>query len=85
MADVSAAFSERKVNIEKANIRTLSGGEAVWDLVVDVGTAEELDQIIRVVSAIPDVLAVSRPGPSANPRSAPRRPARTARRGVPSK
>lgn len=62
MADVSAAFSERKINIEKANIRTLPGGGAIWEMVVDVTDTEELDYIIRVVSAIPDVLSVTRPG-----------------------
>jgi GTP pyrophosphokinase len=63
MADVSAAFSERKVNIEKATIRTLPDGHAVWDIVVDVSDAAELEQMIRVVSSIPDVIAVTRPGP----------------------
>ena len=62
MAEVSAAFSERKINIEKANIRTLPGGGAIWEMVVDVTDTDELDYIIRVVSAIPDVLSVTRPG-----------------------
>jgi (p)ppGpp synthase/HD superfamily hydrolase len=62
MAEVSAAFSERKINIEKANIRTLPGGGAIWEMVVDVIDTDELDYIIRVVSAIPDVLSVTRPG-----------------------
>jgi GTP diphosphokinase / guanosine-3',5'-bis(diphosphate) 3'-diphosphatase len=64
MADVSAAFSERKINIEKASIRTRPDKSAVWDLVVDVADVGELDQVIRVVRAIPDVLSVARPGPS---------------------
>jgi len=63
MADVTSVFSERKINIERANVRTRPGESAVWDLVVDVGHSEELDTIIRVVRAIPDVLEVSRPGP----------------------
>jgi len=62
MAEVSAAFSERKINIEKANIRTLPGGGAIWEMVVDVIDTDELDYIIRVLSAIPDVLSVTRPG-----------------------
>jgi GTP pyrophosphokinase len=65
MAEVAAAFSERKINIEKANIRTLPAGGAVWEMVVDVADTEELDYIIRVVSAIPDVLSVTRPGAEA--------------------
>lgn len=64
MADVSAAFSERKINIEKASIRTRPGDSAVWDIVVDVSDVDELDTVIRVVSAIPDVLSVVRPGPA---------------------
>jgi GTP pyrophosphokinase len=67
MADVSAAFSERKINIEKANIRTLPGGGAIWEMVVDVADTEELDYIVRVVSAIPDVLSVTRPGADSKP------------------
>jgi GTP diphosphokinase / guanosine-3',5'-bis(diphosphate) 3'-diphosphatase len=65
MADVSSAFSERKINIEQANIRTRADKSAVWDLVVDVADVEELEHVIRVVRAIPDVLDVSRPGPAA--------------------
>jgi len=68
MADVSAAFSERKVNIEKASIRTLPNKSAVWDIVVDVTDVEELEHVIRVVSTIPDVLAVRRPGPESGSR-----------------
>lgn len=60
MADVSAAFSERKINIEHANIRTLASGDAVWEMVVDVKDTQELDYIVRVLSSIPDVLAVTR-------------------------
>jgi len=63
MADVSAAFSERKINIEQANIRTLASGDAVWEMVVDVRDTQELDYIVRVVSSIPDVLAVTRGAP----------------------
>ena len=63
MADVSQAFSERKVNIEKATIRTMPSKNAVWDMVVDVRDADELEHMIRVVESIPDVLAVTRPGP----------------------
>jgi GTP pyrophosphokinase len=68
MAEVTGVFSERKVNIEKANIRALPGGSAVWDLVVDVANAEELEQVMRVVRAIPDVLDVTRPGLEARAR-----------------
>jgi GTP pyrophosphokinase len=64
MADVSAVFSERRINIERANIVTRPAASAVWDLVVDVGSASELDQVVRTVTAIPDVLAVTRPGPN---------------------
>ena len=64
MADISAAFSERKVNIERASIRTRPGSSAVWDLVVDVAGIEELEQIMRVVQAVPDVLSVTRPSPT---------------------
>lgn len=67
MADVAAAFSERKINIEKANIRTLPGGGAIWEMVVDVADTDELDYIVRVVSAIPDVLSVTRPGADSKP------------------
>ena len=64
-ADVTAAFSERKINIEQAKIRTMPGGSAVWELLVDVADVDELEQIVRVVSSIPDVLSVTRPGPRA--------------------
>ncbi|MGV3719451.1 MAG: RelA/SpoT family protein, partial [Actinomycetota bacterium] len=67
LAEVSAAFSERKINIEKANIRTQPGGGAIWEMVVDVADTEELDYLIRVVSAIPDVLSVTRPGADGKP------------------
>ncbi len=67
MADVSNAFRERNVNIEQANIRTRPDKSAVWDIVVDVTTAEELDQMIRVVRSIPDVLGVTRPGTNPSP------------------
>ena len=60
MGDVMGIFSERKVNVEKANIRTRPGDSAVWDQVVDVNTIEELDDVVRIVSAIPDVLSVTR-------------------------
>jgi (p)ppGpp synthase/HD superfamily hydrolase len=60
MADVSAKFSERKINIEKANIRTLATGGAVWEMIVDVSDTQELEYIVRVVSSIPDVLSVTR-------------------------
>jgi GTP diphosphokinase / guanosine-3',5'-bis(diphosphate) 3'-diphosphatase len=85
MADVSAAFSERHINIEKASIRTLPDKSAVWDLIVDVANSDELDQIIRVVRAIPDVLDVTRPGPDPNtvrtPKKRTRRPARQPSKG----
>ena len=73
MAEVSSAFSERKINIEQATIRTLPSGDAVWDVVVDVANVDELETILRVVAAIPDVLNVTRP--SDVPRVAQRRPA----------
>jgi GTP diphosphokinase / guanosine-3',5'-bis(diphosphate) 3'-diphosphatase len=72
MTEVSAAFSERKVNIEKASIRTRPGDSAVWDLVVDVGSVEELEHLIRVIRSIPDVVAVTRPGPPVRPTGRPR-------------
>jgi hypothetical protein len=36
---------------------------------VDVTNSEELEYIVRVVSAIPDVLAVTRPGPTLAPKA----------------
>lgn len=70
-ATVFAAFGERKINIKKANIRPRPGDTTLWDLVVDVANKDELNHVIRVIGAIPDVLAVSRPGPegSAKPRT----------------
>ncbi len=65
MADVSTAFRERNINIEQANIRTRPDKSAVWEIVVDVLNVDELEQVIRVVRAIPDVIDVIRPTPGA--------------------
>ncbi|MFN3650862.1 MAG: RelA/SpoT family protein [Armatimonadota bacterium] len=69
MAEVSSAFSERKVNIESASIRTRPGKSAVWELVVDVENVDELRQVMRVIGSIPDVISVTRPGPPDKPAS----------------
>jgi GTP diphosphokinase / guanosine-3',5'-bis(diphosphate) 3'-diphosphatase len=76
MADVMAVFSGYKINIEQANVRTRPKESALWDLVVDVRDAAELEQVIRSVRAIPDVLGVSRPGPEERKNGGRRLPAR---------
>ncbi len=68
MAEVTAALKEMRINIEQANIRTRPGQSAVWDFVVSLETAAQLDRVIQRLGAIPDVLSVTRPGPrSATP------------------
>jgi GTP diphosphokinase / guanosine-3',5'-bis(diphosphate) 3'-diphosphatase len=66
MANISSAFSERKINIEEATIRSRPGASAVWELVVDVADVEELQHVIRIVTGLPDVISVVRPGPDAS-------------------
>lgn len=80
-ADVTGAFSENKVNIEQASIRTRPDGSAVWDIVVDVADVQELEQMMRRVRAISDVLDVSRPATSAPAKPARAKPARAKIRG----
>ena len=63
--EIAAIFSERKTNIESANIRSMKNRTAVFDLVVDVADLGELDALVRIVQRIPDVLAVERVGPAA--------------------
>ncbi len=67
MADVMGVFSGQKINIEACNVRTRPGESALWDLTIDVTAAPELDQAMRSIRAIPDVLDVSRPGPAERP------------------
>jgi (p)ppGpp synthase/HD superfamily hydrolase len=71
--EIAAIFSERKTNIESANIRSLKNRTAIFDLVVDVADLGDLDSLIRIVQKIPDVLAVQRVGP-AESNSAPANP-----------
>jgi guanosine-3',5'-bis(diphosphate) 3'-pyrophosphohydrolase len=63
LTEIAAIFSERKTNIESANIRSQKNRTAVFDLVVDVADLADLDALIQVVQQIPDVLAVVRVGP----------------------
>jgi GTP diphosphokinase / guanosine-3',5'-bis(diphosphate) 3'-diphosphatase len=60
--DLAAIFSERHVNIEKANIRTMANRTAVWDLVIDVKDGPELESVVRVLNRMQDVLGVRRVG-----------------------
>ncbi len=60
--EISAIFSERKTNIESANIRSMKNGMAVFDIVADVSDVGDLATLIKVVGRIPDVLAVERVG-----------------------
>jgi GTP pyrophosphokinase len=64
--EISSIFSERKTNIQSANIKSLKNRLALFDLTVDVGGLDELDTLKRAVEQIPDVDAVERVGPSAN-------------------
>ena len=63
--EIAAIFSERKTNIESANIRSVKNRTAIFDLVVDVADLGELGSLIRIVERIPDVLTVERVGPAA--------------------
>jgi GTP diphosphokinase / guanosine-3',5'-bis(diphosphate) 3'-diphosphatase len=65
LQEIAAIFSERKTNIESANIRSMKNRTAIFDLVVDVADVSELSTLIRIVERIPDVLAVERVGPAA--------------------
>jgi GTP diphosphokinase / guanosine-3',5'-bis(diphosphate) 3'-diphosphatase len=60
LTEISSIFSERKTNIQSANVKVLKNKTAVFDLVVEVSDLEDLEQLIRVVEAIPDVLAAER-------------------------
>lgn len=60
--DLAAIFSERHVNIEKADIRTMANRTAVWDLVIDVKDGQELESVVRVLNRMQDVLGVRRVG-----------------------
>jgi guanosine-3',5'-bis(diphosphate) 3'-pyrophosphohydrolase len=60
LTEISSIFSERKTNIQSANVKVLQNKTAVFDLVVEVSDLEDLEQLIRVVEAIPDVLAAER-------------------------
>ncbi len=64
--EISGIFSERKTNIESANIRSLKNRTALFDLVVDVADVADLQSLVRIVERIPDVLSVDRVGPSAS-------------------
>lgn len=66
--DLAGVFSELKVNIEKADIRSLSNRTAIWNLVVDVRDLPELESVLRVLGRRQDVLSVHRVGGS--PRAA---------------
>jgi guanosine-3',5'-bis(diphosphate) 3'-pyrophosphohydrolase len=61
--EISSIFSERKTNIESANIRSHKNRTALFDLVVDVADAADLQSLVRVVDRIPDVLSIERVGP----------------------
>jgi GTP diphosphokinase / guanosine-3',5'-bis(diphosphate) 3'-diphosphatase len=72
--EIATIFSERRTNIESANIRSLKNGTAVFDLVVDVadlGDLGDLDSLIRIVERIPDVLAVERVSPGSSTQDSP--------------
>ena len=59
--EIAAVFSERKINVEQANIRTQSQTKtAVWDLVIDVADNRELEMLVRRLQNHPDVLAIQR-------------------------
>ncbi len=69
MGEITAIFSERKVNIEQANIKTMKDRTAVWDLVINVADLSQLETMVRVLSSTQDVLSVHRLG--APPKSTP--------------
>lgn len=60
-AAVTGAFSERKVNIEHADVRTLADGTAVWHVTASVRSLDDLEHMVRRLQSVPDVVAVSRP------------------------
>lgn len=61
-ATVFNALSERKVNVARVAIDTRPKGTAIWDLMVDVENLAELDDVIRSITAIPEILSAGRPG-----------------------
>jgi GTP diphosphokinase / guanosine-3',5'-bis(diphosphate) 3'-diphosphatase len=64
--EISAIFSERKTNIQSANVKSLRNRLALFDLIVEVPDLKSLTALMAVVERIPDVTTVERVGPSAN-------------------
>lgn len=63
LSEISSIFSERKTNIQSANVKVLKNSTAVFDLVVEVSDLRDLESLIQVVEAMPDVLNAERVGP----------------------
>jgi GTP pyrophosphokinase len=63
LTEIAGVFSERKANIQSANVRVLKNATATFDLTVEVSDLDDLGKLITVVEALPDVLSAERFGP----------------------
>jgi guanosine-3',5'-bis(diphosphate) 3'-pyrophosphohydrolase len=63
LTEISAIFSERKANIQSANIKVLKDATATFDLIVEVRDLDDLEELLKKVEALPDALNAERMGP----------------------
>jgi len=62
LTDISAIFSEARINIHSAKIKGLPNKMASWDLKVEVESLSHLNQVMANVAKLNDVLKIHRTG-----------------------
>ena len=60
LVDISRIFTERKIDIDQMNVRTSRQGKATMELSFGVHSIEELEDLIRQVRTVPDVIDIER-------------------------
>ena len=60
LVDVSRIFTERKIDIGQMSVRTTRQGRATMELSFGVHSVDELNELIRQLRGIPDVLDIER-------------------------
>ena len=60
LVDISRIFTERKIDIDQMNVRTSRQGKATMELSFGVHSIEELEDLIRQVRNVPDVIDIER-------------------------
>ena len=61
LVDISTAMSTCKVNVNSLNVHTTSDGFAIFHLTISVADSRQLEQVMRKIHQISNVMKVNRP------------------------